>query len=299
MVDASHASMHDLERWDDLRYFLACVEEGSFSAAARGLRVEQSTVSRRIASLEKQLGGALFKRTPEGVALTPLAERVLVEARAIEAHLAAIVSQARTQKSHPVGIVRVAITESMAVHLLLPKLLETTSTYPGLRFELVTGVTSSDLIRGEAEIALRFVRPTRGDLVAKKMADIPFAVFASASYWEECKGRPWQEQRWLTVEFPFFEVLERIWFDTHVSCEPFLVAGSYLSVFEGVRLGLGLGLLPQSAKKIYPGLVEVEVPFPLPEAMELWLVTHQALRHTARISAVWSELEDMCQLLST
>ncbi|MCB9642445.1 MAG: LysR family transcriptional regulator [Myxococcales bacterium] len=294
MKDTSHASMHNLERWDDLRFFLVCAEEGSFSKAAQRLQVEQSTVSRRIQSLERALGMNLFTRTPEGVRMTELAEHVFKEAKETEKHIAAIFAQARSEGEEPSGTVRIAVTEAMAQHLLLPSLPQLARRFPKLRFSIITSELATDLVRGEADIALRFFRPSQGELVGRCVANLPLKVLTHPSYWKLHQDRSWEEQRWLTLDMFPMDIPESAWFQRYIRASSWLQTNSYASLMQAAQQGMGLALLISSAQRAYPELIEVETPFPLPPPFSLWLVTHAAQRHTPRIARVWEFLETLC-----
>jgi DNA-binding transcriptional LysR family regulator len=295
MKDTSHAQIHTLRRWDDLRVFLACVREGSFSAAAQVLQVEQSTVSRRIKELERELGAALFRRTPEGVQRTEVAEKILEEAEAVESHITSLLARSRGQMQAPRGVVRLAITESMSLHWLLPLMGQWKASLPeGLSFELLTGVESLDLRRGEADIALRFFRPQRGNLVARRVAVMENQVLAHPDYWEKHKDRDWKEHRWLTLNLPFPNLPEQAWFEKHIGTSSWLRTNSYASLIEGVRHGLGLAVLTSNIRRAFPELMLVETPFPAPDSMELWMIAHKEIRRSPAVEYVWEMLEHWC-----
>ncbi len=290
--------MHDIGRWDDVRVFLACVRGESFSAAARALGVEQSTVSRRIKALERAMGGALFKRTPEGVLLTALATRVLEQAKAVESSMSALMVRSRQEQEMPEGVVRLALTESMSVHWLLPLLEMELERWPlALRLELVSGVVSSDLVRGEADIALRFVRPSKGNLVMRRVAQMGFAVMAHPDYMHAHRNVSWQAHRWVSLRLPFEGVPEQDWYARHIESPPWLSFNNYMGMMEAVRRAMGIGLMTRSVMKAFPELVEVQTPFEMPEPLDLWLVTHADLRHSPAVAHVWTLLERWVQML--
>ncbi len=157
--------------WEDVRLFLAVAERGSFSAAGRALGIEQSTVSRRIAQFEARLAIGLFERRANGARLTAFGEKLLVRARAMAREVQGLEDDLSHHEREVRGEVRLALTESIAVHavvpFVLPALLER---YPELRVSLLTSYEVADLGHREAELALRFFRPTTGDLVSQCVA---------------------------------------------------------------------------------------------------------------------------------
>ena len=111
----------DVERWDDVRIFLAAARTGSFTRAARSLGTDQSTVSRRLAALEAEIGAPLFERTPRGPVPTEIGARLREDAERVEAEVRRFAGTARERDAEPRGLVRVATTESIAIHFLVPR----------------------------------------------------------------------------------------------------------------------------------------------------------------------------------
>ena len=158
----------------------------------------------------------------------------------------------------------------------------------------MTGAASLDLIRGEADIALRFLRPQRGNLVSKRVAVMENQVLAHPDYWEKHKDREWHQHRWLTLNLPFPNLPEQAWYNEHIGVSPWIRTNSYASLIEGVRHGLGLAILTSNIKKLFPELILVETPFSAPESMELWMVAHRELRRSPAVDYVWDMLEQWC-----
>ena len=163
--------------WDDLRYFLRAAEARSLSGAARATGVEHTTVSRRLTSLERSLGAALVLRGPEGLALTALGERVapLVEEmqRAAQAvRDLAGKARARVRLALPSGFPR----------LFTARLPQLRRAHPSLSLELSSGARPVDLLKGEADLAVRGGPLGGDDLVARKLCDGGFSLYASAGY---------------------------------------------------------------------------------------------------------------------
>lgn len=170
--------------WDDLRLFLAVAEHGSFSAAARLLKLGQATLSRRMAELEEALGEPLFERSSQGVVLTPLGRRLLPSAQAMaewaaEAH----VQHAGAQNASAMqGKVRVAAPPSIAYDFLAPMAADIRTAHPGLQIDVLSSVKLLNLSRGEADIALRTIAPQDPDLLCLDTVSAPIKAYSSASY---------------------------------------------------------------------------------------------------------------------
>src|SRR3954469_11219000 len=141
--------------WNDVRVLLAVVRAGNLHDAAAQLRVDRSTISRRVAALEKQLSVRLFSRTREGLRPTAAAQRLLPHAEKMESDLRALHAAAPEPDARPEGVVRVATTEGMASGLVTRGLLSISDTHPGLVLELVTSTRQADIARGEVDVAVR------------------------------------------------------------------------------------------------------------------------------------------------
>lgn len=286
--------------------FLAVLREGSFSAAARALEVEQSTVSRRIAALEQELSVLLFDRAREGLRPTELSVRMQARAELIEAQVWELADALRGDAQAIEGTVKLALTDSFAVQVVIPRLLgELRELYPGLRVELLGSDVSADLSRREADMALRFYRPTSGDLVAKRLARLPLAVLAHKRYLARLRGTQRKGARggtapvalkpsaldWISVRLPGLAPLDGDYLARQVRAEPRLTVSSHIAQVEAVRAGLGVALLTRALQRLDRNLVEVELGLPTGPPVELWLVCPRALRSVPRIAAVWELLE--------
>lgn len=278
-------------RWDDLSVMLAVLRTGSFSAAAVLLDVEQSTVSRRIASLEETLSGTLFDRNRSGLKPTDLAVRLRDHAERVEAEVQRFVDVAGAHEREVQGRVRLAVTESVAVHLIVPRVLpELRARYPKLDVDLVTSDLSADLGRREADLALRFYRPRSGDLVAKRVARMRTSVLAHRSY-PKRRLRKLAAHDWIALSIPGIESPEEELLDSLVGVEPRLRTNGYLTQVAAVRAGLGIALLTRSLLELDPELIELPLKVPSLPVLELWLVAPRVLRSLPRVDALFTFLE--------
>jgi DNA-binding transcriptional LysR family regulator len=141
--------------WNDLRYFLAVARDGSTLAAARALRVSQTTVARRIAALEEALGIHLFDKRQAGYALTPTGQELLSRAEQVETALSGFSEAAAAQSRNVSGTVKITTEEVYAITLLAPILTELHQLHPDIVIDLDTSQTVRDLGAGEADISLR------------------------------------------------------------------------------------------------------------------------------------------------
>lgn len=285
--------MHDEElRWDDLKVLLAVLRAGSFTAAAGSLRVEQSTVSRRIAGLEASLGVLLFDRHRSGPTPTEAAEAMREGLERLEAGVRILVDGAQTRDPEVHGRVRLALTESIAVHAIIPHLLgPLRERYPRLHVDLVVGDQVSDLARREADLAIRFFRPKDDDLVAKRVARIRTSVLAHRSYRRLSCVEP-AALDWILYEVPGVDTPEERFLREFVGATPAMRTTGYLAQVEAVRAGLGVAMLARSLMRLDPDLVEIPLPLPPGPTLELWLTCPKSLRRVPRVDVVFAALEE-------
>ena len=178
--------LRTIPSWDDVRFFLAIHRAGSLSAAAGPLAVTQPTCGRRLAALEASLGLRLFDRTPEGLRLTAEGATLLDAATTMEQSAHDLALRATVSDRELEGVVRIATNEFFACSFLVGALPQVRDKYPGVRVELVLSNTETDLLRREADIAIRFrpegYRPTPELLVAQKLGDEPFCLYGADPY---------------------------------------------------------------------------------------------------------------------
>ena len=167
--------------WHLLQSFSAISEAGSLSRAATSLGSSQPTLSRHLTQLEEHLGSRLFFRTPSGLTLTPEGAAVRDHADAM-AQAAAQLSFVGAQAQELSGTVRVTASQIAATYLLPPMLVSLHQNHPALSLELVASDETDNLLRREADLAVRMYRPTQNDLIAKKVADLPLGIYASRDY---------------------------------------------------------------------------------------------------------------------
>src|SRR3954470_4019382 len=176
--------------WNDLRHFLAVARHGSTIRAAKVLGINQSTVHRRLAAFERELGRPLFQRSPEGYRLTCLGQELRPIAERVEVDVADFARHVASSETELVGTIRVTCPETAGYRIMKSSLFDVFhKRYPGLQVELVMVDRILDLAKGEAEIAFRTSDPQDDALVARKVAEVPWAVFASRAYIER-RGAP-------------------------------------------------------------------------------------------------------------
>jgi DNA-binding transcriptional LysR family regulator len=178
--------------WEDVRVFLAVAEAGSLSGAARSLGVNHATIARRLARFDQDLGApGLLEKRPEGYVLTSAGQAVLEEARAMEAAALAIGRRAEAGEAIA-GLVRVSTLASFAEHMLASPLARLTGSHPALEIELVGEDRNISIARGDADLALRFGRPTRGESVTRRVGTVDYGLYAAPDYLDRTAEAEWR-----------------------------------------------------------------------------------------------------------
>jgi len=281
--------------WALVRSFLAALDQGSLLGAARIIRSSQPTVGRHIAELESQLGVVLFERTGRGLIPTATALSLADAARTMENganQLAHTLSGVQTQTS---GTVRITASVPVAVTLMPPLLTRMRQTLPDIQIELVSSNQVSNLLRREADIAVRMVRPEQGSLVAKKLGKVDLGAFAHKSYLAR-KGVPRKPTDLLQHELIGSDADPSILqgfaaMGYPVSREAFSFrSDDFIVQWQAVRAGLGIGFaaeyMARTDPDVYPVLKgALKVP-----ALPMWLAVHREVRTNPRIRAVYDFL---------
>lgn len=277
--------------WNDLRAFLAVAETGSTLAAGRALRVSQTTAARRIAALEEAVGVTLFERRQAGYALTPAGEKLLPRAREVEAAAGAFADAVSAEAREVGGTVRLTTHEIYAMTILPPILRELHDAHPAIRIELDSSVVIRDLSSGVADVALRSTKSSQSaGLVGRRVGPDPWTVYCSRDYAAR-HGVPRNRAQLhghalIAGGGPGVEAVYSAWL-RHNGLEDGVVMehGSLTGLLAGVRSGLGIAALPSFVANLDPDLIQC-MPPDSDDKMDLWLLTHQRLRHTPRIRIV-------------
>ena len=275
--------------WNDLRYLLAIAREGSTLSAAKALGVSQPTVQRRLAALEERIDRRLVEHHPTGYRLTELGKTLLPHAVDVERSVEAFQRQLMSAGEDLTGKLRVTCPEGMASRLLAPVIEAFHEKYPGLRVDLIMTDRRLDLAKGEAEVALRIHEPGDDRLIARRIANSPWAVFASRSYIKR-HGRP---QRWEDLDqHAIIEFAGELadnhaarWLRSVAPKATIAIRGnSMLGVLAAVKSGAGLAPLPMLLGGSEDGLEPVLESIPEIDT-KLYLVIHADLKRTPRVRA--------------
>jgi DNA-binding transcriptional LysR family regulator len=181
-TENDHQYLEGRMKWDDVRIFLAVARGGSLIAAGERLAMSPASVARHVEELERRLGVALFLRSRNGYALSDAGLAVIGDAERAEGALAALQHGATGAAASLAGTVRVAMPETFASALLMPRLTDLLVDHEGLRLEVATAVNVADLTRREADIALRLVRPSAGNVVISRIGSMSVGLYAAPDY---------------------------------------------------------------------------------------------------------------------
>lgn len=280
--------------WNQVRAFLATVEEGSLSAAARALGLTQPTLGRQVAALEEHLGVTLFERAGRQLVPTPTALELIDHVRAMGEAATRLSLAASGQSQSVDGVVKITATEMYAAYVLPPYIEELRKEHPGIVVEVVATNSLSDLRRREADIAIRNADPKDPELIARRIMMEQGGLFGAVSLIE--RFGPYQHLDDLAsapfVGFgsspEFLAALQDR--GVPVTQESFVVRSeSHIAHWEMTRRGLGIGVnswpvgdMFDDVKPILPDEISFEFP--------VWLVAPQELKTSRRVRVVFDSL---------
>lgn len=280
--------------WSLISTFVAVLEAGSLTGAARRLGVAQPTLSRRLAELERQLGAPLFERTGRGLAPTAAAHAIAAAARGMQHEAQQLGAALAGQRDPSVGVVRVTASEVAAAYLLPPVMSSLRSEEPGIAIELVASNQVENLLRREADIAVRMVRPRQTSLVVRKLGEVPVVACAHQRYLARAGTPRTLEEltRHALVGYDRDDTIVRGFarFGYPIPREAFaLRTDNQLAYAQLVAAGAGIGFLARYSLAHLPGVVEIlpglEIP-PLP----CYLVVHREIRGRGVVRRVYDQL---------
>lgn len=279
--------------WDHYRALLAVAECGSLSAAARRLGLAQPTLGRQIDALEGSLGLKLFVRSPTGLVLTDEGRDLLPDARAMAAAAEALARSASAGKDEARGGVRITASEIIGGLVLPPILGRLQDKRRGLIFELVLTNRAEDLLRRDADIAVRMMEPKQASIVARRIGAIRLGLFAHRDYLDR-RGRPQtleDLQAHTVIGFDRDDSAARA-----VGAPESLTRSAFgfrtdsdLAQFTALRTGVGVGVCQAPLARTLPELEPV-LDAQLSFQLEMWLAMHEDLRSSRRIRATFDHL---------
>lgn len=283
--------------WDDVRLFLALCRAHTLGEAAGRLGIDASTVSRRLTAVEEALSARLFERGRDGITPTEAAEGLMPVAEEIEAAMARFATEAEGLERAASGLVRIACPPDVAEVLVAPLVPELRATHPALRVEIDPGEAVLDLTRREADLALRVVRPERGDLVVTRLMTVRWLLVAAPALARALGTvRSWSDVPWVGWGSRLSGIAPARWLAAYApGVEPVVSSDSLSLQLAIVRSGAGAALVPQPTAE-HHALARVKIGAALRDEAAAWpsgdlfLVTHRALRQVPRVRVVWELL---------
>jgi DNA-binding transcriptional LysR family regulator len=288
--------------WDDLRFFLSIARHGSLTAASTELRVAQSTVGRRLASLEAGLGVRLLHRTPDGYVLTLAGESVRAQAERAEAEIIGVMRSVGGHDTRLEGLVRVTCTETFAVYVLACCFAALQAQHPGILVELIPSARSLSLSMREADIAVRLTSSEQHDLVVRRLGRIAFGLYASPTYLQRY-GEPDFEagcpgHRLMTQLGDRENDAQTTWVtELAPRARLGLQTSSHEALLSTARSGGGLACLARFRADVEQGLSRLKTPLVAPTT-DIWLVVHKDSRNTPRVRATLTAITKCVRALS-
>jgi len=264
--------------WSYWRTFLAVLNTGSLSSAAKALQTTQPTVGRHIDELERYVGGALFSRSQKGLLPTPLALSLQATAEEMSAAAHALERRAKTPDGAVSGTVRITASDIVGVEILPPMLAQLRTCHPDIKIELVLSNQQEDLLSRNADIAVRMTPPEQDRLVRTRIGEAPVGMYGTSSYLATHTAPKTQSQ---------LRQHDLIGFDREEQRLKGFKIGKQDAQKE--RAGLGLGFVQCAIADLESDLIRV-LPKTLAISMSVWLAMHEDLRNEPSVHTVFQHL---------
>lgn len=288
--------MNRLFDWSLVRSFLAVLEKGSLLAASRDLQLSQPTIGRHVAELESQLGLVLFDRNGRGLLPTEAAYHLAESARIMQSGADQLARNVMGADLGASGTVRITASQPVSCYVLPPLLAKMRLSLPDVQVELVASNEVSNLLRREADIAVRMVQPQQASIIARRVGKVTLRACAHQDYLRR-RGVPRQPSDLLAHDLIGGDRND----DTLkgfaaqglvVGREQFAFrADDLIVVWQAVRAGLGVGFVSEHLIRSDPAVIPV-LPKLKIEPLPVWLAVHKEIRTSKRIRAVYDFLAD-------
>ena len=276
--------------WDDLRFFLAVARHRTLALAAKHLRVTQSTVSRRIVSLQEGMGVRLLQRGADGYVLTLAGESIRQHVERVESETRLVEAAVAGLDVRLAGLVRVSSSQMLTSHLLAPCFAALHAQHPDILIETLPDLPDEALVTRDADVIVGLRRFGQHDLVARNIGHLAFGLYACVSYLAQ-HGEPDLDSggsghRLITLLDDQVLPEHAAWLAEHAGqAKVVLRADSYETQHWSASYNGGLALLPRFRADAEPALRRIATPVPVPSA-EIWLGAHQENRLVPRVRTV-------------
>lgn len=287
--------MHRRINWTDLQFVLALARCGSLAGAARLLGVSHTTVLRRTAALEESQGLRLFDRLPTGYALTAGGEEMLAAAQSMAEVVDTLERRLAGRDLRLEGVVRVATIDTLLASVLPPILARFHAAHPAVTIELSASASIANLTRREADIAIRVSGAPPDHLVGRRICAVGLAIYRARSDEHGLLGEAdWPSQQWVGPSEVLADTNIAMWMGDHVAAAQIVLrADSIMGMAHAAAAGIGLAPLPCYLGDSMPQLQRASrAAVALDRPADLWVLTHDDLRGTARIRAFTQHVGD-------
>jgi DNA-binding transcriptional LysR family regulator len=285
-------------QWDHLRVVLAIHRGGSMQAASALLQLDRTTVLRRLDAIEKEVGARLFIRSSEGCVATQRGEEVVGTAQSIEFAMASLGRRIEAGSQIGGGVVTVTVPAFFAARVIAPSLPQFAASHPTVELRVVGSNQHLNIVQGEADIGLRNRYPEQGTLIARKAAEVAYAFYASKDYVAR-RGAPegsFSGHDMLLLDESLATMLgyDRM-MELSSAGHVILRSNDILTLLQAAEAGAGIAFLPSFVTLGSGKLVGVW-PGAVGGLRDVFLVTHQDIRNTPRIRAVYDFMLDLCSI---
>ncbi|MFT5217955.1 MAG: DNA-binding transcriptional LysR family regulator [Planctomycetota bacterium] len=281
--------------WDNLRYVLMVASQGSIAAAARELKVNRTTVLRRINQFQENLNCRIFERSDSGYVLTPEAEKMINAAREVENTLFDMQRQIAGRELKLEGELRVTTTDTFMVSIIGPHLASFHKKHPHIVVDVLITNNVLDLNRRDADVAIRPTHTPDVHLVGKRVYDVEFAVYANSEQLEQLLPGDIFQQRWIGFDQSMLSTPPGMWFESKVDKRNVCMRGdSFVGIKVAAENGIGIALLPKLLGDASAHLTRIEASIP-ELTVGLWLLTHPDLVRSARVHAFIDHFSEALQ----
>ena len=284
--------------WSDIPFVLSVCEAGSLAGAARMMEVNHSTVFRRIEGVEKRLGVRLFERQSHGYVMTPAGELFYERAILLCEGMNQIELELGGKDLRLEGHLTITTTDSL-LHVLTPVISRFQDAHPDVELRILVDVRALDLSRRDADIALRPTLNPPEHWIGRKLTQIQCATYAHVKYCEQIKAQSPQTRRWLMLDDDLDQSpMSRISAIRKHADAPVTILSTVMGLYDAVRSGLGLAVLPCYLGDRAGSLKRFDEP-DQSVVWDLWLLAHPDVRRSARVKAFFEfASEHMADALS-
>ncbi|MCB5423921.1 LysR family transcriptional regulator [Altererythrobacter sp. CC-YST694] len=275
--------------WADLRYLLALARHGTLSGAAREVKAEHTTVSRRVAALEQALGTRLFERQAGGFILTPQGEQAVVHAQRVEEEVHALLRQVEAGAPSIEGKVRISAPPVFAACFIAPRLASLRQLHPRLEIELAGESTAINLFRRDADIAIRLSRPQESSTIARLVGKLAYGLYATPAYLANASDA---EREFLAYDDSLDNVPQQKWLHSVARGRRIAFRSNDLAALHAAAAqGMGMAALPRFIGDGDERLTRIPVDA-AGATRDIWLLVHPDLRRSPRIRVAFDYLAE-------